>query len=100
MDDWQLLEEYASRGSEDAFRALVDRYAGMVYHAALRQVASPQAAQEVTQTVFIALAQKAGRIPRQTVLYGWIFRATRYAVLHLVREETCRRRYEKEAVTM
>jgi hypothetical protein len=37
MDDWQLLRDYATRNSEEAFRALVDRYAGLVYHAALRQ---------------------------------------------------------------
>ncbi len=43
------------------------------------------AAQEVAQTVFIALAQQAQRIPEQTVLYGWLFRANRYAALHLVR---------------
>jgi RNA polymerase sigma factor (sigma-70 family) len=100
MNDWQLLNEYAARGSEDAFRELVDRYAGMVYHSALRQVRDPQTAQEVVQTVFIALAQKAHRIPKQTVLFGWLFRATRYAAWHLVREESCRRRYEEEAATM
>jgi len=100
MDDWQLLQAYASRGSEESFRVLVDRYAGMVYHAALRQMGDPQAAEEVAQTVFIALAQKAGRIPRQTVLCGWLFRAVRYAVLHLRREEDNRRRYEEKAVTM
>lgn len=100
MDDWQLLNAYAVRGSENAFRELVTRYAGMVYHVALRQVRNPQAAQEVAQTVFIALAQKAHRIPRQTLLYGWLFRATRYAALHLVREESRRRRHEEEAATM
>jgi len=100
MNDWQLLNEYAARGSEDAFRELVDRYEGMVYHSALRQVRDPQTAQEVAQTVFIALAQKAHRIPKQTVLFGWLFRATRYAACHLVREESCRRRYEEEAATM
>ncbi len=100
MDDWQLLNEYATRSSEDAFRTLVDRYAAMVYHAALRQVGNPQAAQEVTQGVFIALAQKAGRLPRQTVLYAWLFRATRFAALNLVRDEARRRRREQEAMTM
>src|SRR5437867_3971191 len=86
--------------SEDAFRTLVDRYAAMVYHAALRQVGNPQAAQEVTQCVFIALAQRANKIPQQTVLPGWLFRATRYAVLNLVRDENCRRRHEQEAMRM
>jgi hypothetical protein len=30
MDDWQLLNDYASRNSEEAFRALMDRYANLV----------------------------------------------------------------------
>lgn len=98
MNDWQLLDEYATRNSEPAFRALVDRYAGMVYHAALRQVRNPYAAEEVAQAVFIALAQKARRIPKQTVLCGWLFRATRFAVLNLLRDEACRRRYEHQAM--
>src|SRR5208283_4445305 len=100
MDDWQLLDDYATRKSEEAFRTLVDRYAGMVYHAALRQLGDPHAAEEATQAVFIALAQKAGRISRRTILYGWLFRATRFAVLNLVRDEACRRRHEQEAMTM
>jgi len=100
MDDWQLLNEYATRDSEEAFRTLVERYVGMVYHTALRQARDPDAAEEVTQAVFIALAQKARRIPRQTLIYGWLFRATRFAVLNWIRDETCRRRYEHEAMNM
>jgi hypothetical protein len=41
MDDWQLLRDYATRNSEEAFSALVDRYAALVYHAALRQAGKP-----------------------------------------------------------
>ncbi len=98
MDDWQLLNEYSDRNSEEAFRALVDRYSGMVYHVARRQVGNPDLAEEVAQAVFIALARKARNIPRQATLYGWLFCATRFAVLNLLRDEACRRRYEKEAM--
>ena len=63
MDDWQLLRDYAQRNSEEAFRVLVDRYAGLVYHAALRQAGNPETAQDVAQAVFIALARKADRLP-------------------------------------
>ena len=100
MDDWQLLRDYATRNSEEAFRALVDRYAGLVYHAALRQAGNPHTAEEVTQAVFIALAQKADRIPRGTVLSGWLFRATRFAFNNLAREQIRRQRREQEAVMM
>src|SRR5215831_2384881 len=100
MDDWQLLNEYGTRDSEQAFRTLVERYAGMVYHTALRQARDPDVAQEVTQAVFIALARKAARLPQQTLLYGWLLRATRFAVLNWMRDESCRRRYEKEGMNM
>jgi len=98
MDDWQLLRDYAQRNSEEAFRTLAERYAGLVYHAALRQSGNPQMAQDVTQAVFIALARKADRLPRGTVLSGWLFRATRFAFANLAREESRRQRREQEAV--
>jgi RNA polymerase sigma factor (sigma-70 family) len=100
MDDWQLLNDYATGNSEEAFRALAERYAGMVYHAALRQSGNPDTAQEITQAVFIALARKAGKIPKQTILYGWLFRATRFAVLKRLRDDDCRRRREEQALDM
>ena len=99
-DDWQLLNEYATQSSEEAFRTLVDRYAGLVYHAALRRVREPQTAQDVTQEVFIALAQKAGRIPPATLLSGWLYRATRFAVANRAREELRRQRREHEALML
>jgi len=100
MDDWQLLHDYATRNSEEAFRVLVDRYAGLVYHAALRQAGNPHTAEEVTQAMFIALAQKADRIPRGAILSGWLFLATRFAFSNLAREQIRRQRREQEAVMM
>src|SRR3954465_9555722 len=99
-DDWQLLSEYATRNSQEAFRTLVERYSGLVYHAALRQAGNPLLAEEVTQAVFIALAQKAERIGPGTLLPGWLFRATRFALKNLIRGEMRRQRREQEAVTM
>lgn len=98
--DWQLLEEYARRNSEEAFRRIVDRYGGLVYHAALRQTGRSHVAEEVAQAVFIALAQKAGKLSRGMVLSGWLLRATRFAVSNLAREEIRRQRREQEAMAM
>jgi RNA polymerase sigma factor (sigma-70 family) len=100
MDDRQLLTEYATRNSEDAFRTLVERHAGFVYHTALRQVGNHHQAEEITQAVFIALARKAGRINANTVLSGWLFRATRYAIANHLRSNARRQRYEQEAMLM
>ncbi len=97
MDDMDLLQEFAARRSEEAFRALVERRIDFVYSVALRQLRDPQAAEEVTQTVFIDLAAKAARIPRETVLSGWLFRAARFAAAKQVRSEVRRQRRERAA---
>src|SRR5262249_22041286 len=97
LTDWQLLDQYAAKASEDAFRTLVERHSGLVFHTAFRQLGNAHAAEEVTQAVFIALARKAGKIPRNAVLSGWLFRATRYAVSNLAREEVRRQRREQES---
>jgi len=90
MDDISLLREYAANNSETAFAELVSRRIGFVYSAALRQVRDPHLAGEITQTVFIILAQKAGRISDKTILTGWFFRTTRFAALARMRAEAKR----------
>ena len=96
LDDMTLLREYAARNSEAAFETLVSRRIGFVYSAALRQVRDPLMAGEITQAVFIILAQKAGRISEKAVLTGWFFRTTRFAALAQMRADAKRRRRELE----
>ena len=96
MDDMALVREYAASNSETAFETLVSRRVGFVYSAALRQVRDPLMAEEVTQAVFIILAQKAGRISGKTILTGWFFRTTRFVALAQMRAEAKRRRRELE----
>jgi uncharacterized protein (TIGR03435 family) len=86
LDDLTLLREYAARDSEAAFAELVARRVGFVYSAALRQVCDPHLAEEITQAVFIILAQKAGRISDKTILCGWLFKTTRYAAIAQTRD--------------
>jgi len=97
MDDMALLREYAARNSEAAFETLVSRRVNFVYSAALRQVRDPHLAEEITQAVFIILAQKAGRISDKTILAGWLFRTTRFAALAQMRADAKRRQREQEA---
>jgi len=96
-DDLALLREYAARGSEAAFEALVSRRVGFVYSCALRQVRDPHLAEEITQAVFILLAQKAGRLRDGTVLTGWLFQTTRFTALAHLRAAAKRKLREQEA---
>ena len=100
LNDWELLRSYALEDSERAFDLLMERYLGLVYSAALRQVRDTHLAEEVCQAVFVILARKADGLPRNVVLAGWLFRTTRFVAARAVRTEERRRCREREAVEM
>ncbi len=99
-EDAELLRRYVQDGSPDAFEELVERHSGLVYSAALRQVRSPELAQEVAQSVFVALAQKAGRLPGDVILSGWLYRATWFSATKVARQERRRQLREQESISM
>jgi RNA polymerase sigma factor (sigma-70 family) len=102
FSDVQLLEQYARQGSEAAFGEIVARYADLVYSAALRQLRSPDAARDVTQTVFIDLARKsrslAHKLPANGAIVGWLYRSTRFAALNFIRNDQRRQNTERQVM--
>ena len=97
MQDRELLRDFARNASEAAFAVLAERYVGLVYSAALRQVQNPHQAEDITQAVFIVLARKAACLPATTVLSGWLLKTTRYAANAHIRAAVRRALREKEA---
>src|SRR5438445_1204918 len=100
LTDQQLLLDYTERRSEAAFAELVRRHVDFVYSAALRMVRDAQHAEDVTQSVFVALAQNAGQLTDHAVLSGWLHRTTQNLAANTVRSEVRRRAREHEAVAM
>jgi RNA polymerase sigma factor (sigma-70 family) len=100
LSDIDLLDSYANSRSEEAFQELVTRHVDFIFSAAMRQLRNSQLAEEATQAAFIALAGKAGRLQRRTVITGWLYHAVHFAALNLQRSEARRKHWEKEAATM
>ena len=98
--DKDLLCEYAGAQSERAFVELTRRYVDLVHSAALRMVRDAHLAQDVTQAVFVALAQNAGRLADRPVLAGWLHRTTQNLAANAVRSDVRRRIREQEAAAM
>jgi RNA polymerase sigma factor (sigma-70 family) len=96
--DW--LRQFTREQSQDAFTALVNRHLNLVYSAALRQVRSPQLAEEVSQSVFTQLACQAAKLNPDTVLTAWLYQVTRHAATDVVRREARRQAREQIAVQM
>jgi RNA polymerase sigma factor (sigma-70 family) len=100
MDDWQQLQEFASRDSQAAFEQLVARHAPLVHSVALRYVRDQAMAEDIAQAVFILLARKASHLRRGTILSGWLFQTTRFLSHRALRCEQRRQRREQEASAM
>ena len=103
--DLDLLGQFAREKSQDAFTALVNRHVNLVHSAALRQVRSPQLAEEVAQSVFADLARNAGKfsgtgVPPVNSLTPWLYAVTRRTAIDVVRKESRRQLREQIAVEM
>ncbi|MBE0544831.1 MAG: sigma-70 family RNA polymerase sigma factor [Verrucomicrobia bacterium] len=98
--DQQLLRDYAERQSEAAFAAIVQRYVDLIYSAALRLSCDAHAAKDVTQSVFVVLAQNARQLTDRPALAGWLHGTARNLAVKAIRSDVRRRAREQEAAVM
>ena len=87
LDDTSLLNAWVRDGSEEAFGVLARRYAGLLYHAGLRQTGSPELAQEAAQNTLAILARKSARVCATPSLAPWLHRTACYEASRLLRRE-------------
>src|SRR6185503_5629062 len=72
----------------------------LVYSAALRQVRSPQLAEEISQSVFTDLSRAADKLQPTTILTAWLYQVTRRTAIDVIRRESRRQARERLAVEM
>ena len=98
----ELLTRYFRDGEESAFAEIVRSQLDWVYSAARRIVVDPHLAEDVAQSVFVALAREADAVARRLgdgmPLSAWLHRTTRNVAAKLVRTEERRRSREHQFV--
>ncbi len=77
--DRECLEFWTRHRAADSLRPLVERYLALVYSSGLRRTGDAAQAEEVTRAVFLVLVRRARRLPKKTVLAGWLFHVTAIA---------------------
>lgn len=100
MNGTDLLAEFRENRSETAFRELVRHYTNLVYSVAKRRLWNVSLAQEVTQLVFIRLANAAPKIRTDAQLAAWLHRTTVHVAIDLWRSESRRHAREELAAAM
>jgi RNA polymerase sigma factor (sigma-70 family) len=96
----QALVAAMAEGSEEAFRAVVERHAGWLYAAARRQLGDDESARDATQIVFILLLKRSGAMRSHEQLIGWLFNTLRYTVRNLLRARRRREFHERRAARL
>jgi len=100
MSETELLKAFTVDRSEEAFAALVRRYAGLVYSTAKRRLANGSLAEDITQLVFIRFARKPPDVKTDAELAAWLHRTTIHVTIDQWRSESRRRTRELQAVVM
>jgi RNA polymerase sigma factor (sigma-70 family) len=97
IQDNQLLRDYARDASQTAFASLARRYAGLVFHVAMRCTGSAELAEEAAQNAFVILARKADRIDASSGLASWLHRTVFFEASKLRDREG---RYQKRIASL
>lgn len=94
-----VLVAAIAQGDQQALREAYERHGAAVWGLARRVTNDPQAAEDVSQTVFLRLWQTPDRYdPARGALRSWLLAQAHGRAVDLVRSETARRRrQEREA---
>jgi RNA polymerase sigma-70 factor (ECF subfamily) len=89
------LINLATRGNEKAFQFLVERHCGMVFKVAFKWCGEKEDAEDISQDVFIKLAEKIHRFKPDTAAFTtWLYKVTINAAKDFQRKKRVRRNKE------
>lgn len=90
VSDEALMIRY-QRGDRTAFGVLVRRHQGALYNFALRQLRSPQVAEDVVQEAFVRVVQSAADFKHEARFLTWIYTIVRNLCIDQMRKHALRK---------
>jgi RNA polymerase sigma-70 factor (ECF subfamily) len=92
LNDRQLMEDL-KRGSEAAFKELVDAWQNMVYNTAIGLLQNEADAEDVAQEVFVQVFQSISSFKGESKLSTWIYRITVSKAMDHIRRSRRKKRF-------
>lgn len=83
--DEMLMVRY-QRGDREAFAELVRRYKTPIYNFSIRQLRQPNAAEDVTQDVFLRVVQNAAEFKHEARFSTWLYTIARNLCIDQLRK--------------
>jgi RNA polymerase sigma factor (sigma-70 family) len=100
LTDGDLLEQFATRRSEAAFAALVQRHGTTVRRVCRALLDDPHDVDDAFQATFLVLARKASSVRRPEPLGNWLYGVAHRASRKLRRQAARRRGHEAREASM
>ncbi len=99
MDQYDASLETTEDGMTELSQ-VITRHMDWVYWLCWRSVRDAALAEDITQTVFMILTQKATRLPQGANMSGWLFKTARNCCCRALRNKNMQRRHEIAAGRM
>ena len=100
MNDWKWLQKFVKDGDDDSFARVVKEHLGLVYATALRVTSDAAASEDITQSVFILLADKADLLKPHGSLASWLYQSTVFKSRKYLARESKRALKEEKCAIM
>lgn len=88
-----ILLKRLKGGDEEAFEGIYEKYVGILYRYARKNISVKEDCEEIIQDVFVSLWSRHDQLDHVTVLNAYLFRMVKYKVIRYFQHSAVKKRY-------